>query len=1082
MKHRLLFFHLLAVVGILLVGTGDLWAGSTGKVNGVIRDASGQPLPGVNVVVKDVQRGAVTDADGYYAIIQVDPGRVTLTGSLVGYETVQVQDVQIIVDQTVTVNFTLKEAAVELGELVVIADRPLVEPDKTTSKYTVTLEETERILSMVRNTAEILQLQPGVAVDGSNRLRGSRVGGNISGGEVPWGSDVAYMVDGVRMNYNDGRGAGGSFRTVNRGAIQELSVLTGVTPAEFGNAQAGVVQIVTKEGGNQYNGWGEFRYEPAGKKHWGENVYDAPQHQDKMQWDNPDWLTERRPDISNDARLKELVGEPLHTREDYTEVSGWDAEANLSGPIGTNVSFVLTAKHSRLANPYPGSKQTGFYNDTNTFIPTGPDNLSLSGSFTFRPTQNLKLKLGGLYQGYEFWSNGVADPWIRTADSIPGVHRGLGDGGRDLFLPENWSAAGKRREREELQYLVVTHTLSPKTFYEVRVSRSRSKTDTIGVYQTTSTNNKGDANWFNVGRTAARYKVADRNRLGLKVDLTSQVTKGHLIKAGIDFMQRDIAMTLIANSSPADRHLMFVADKGQIGDGVRPYTINSYVQDKMEFEGMIVNLGLRMDAFNPNARRITHGGFRGSEMFRTYTRARDYAYQDGSIWSTNAPWHVVFSPRIGISHPITERAQFRFSSGVYLQWADLWFYFGEDFWVAGKSEDRDINGNGAIDETERYNNLETTYSGRNGSHLLRPAKTTAFEVGADWNFVSNYTAAITAYYRSEVEQFTWYPNEDWRGPRVTHLRYSRTLDNGAYGDTRGVELALRKQFSDNFSFNLSYNYQWASFTTGKRGNVVRRAYMDEDGVRAGAVNVAYTHPELGVRVPDVWVEWDAHPSGSEVPHMMSQEDIDFYAERANSRFESNSESLAYGNTLGTGEWDGPRPAEGATKDKGVYIITGGYSQLFLKPRSGDRRQYGSASMLASFPSDFDRGGAIVSAVLRNMRINLVTRIETGGLFLYSPPEGGVRPYRELAMDSRTDLALERTFAITSRVQTSLFLDVRNLFNQKDRTSPTNRNDYTYYGVDGPRPTDSTYLQYGDVRDRTYAHTPRLTQVGVRFNW
>ena len=1084
MKHRLLFFSFL-IVGFLFAGTGDLWAGSTGKINGVVRDASGQPLPGANVVIKGTQRGAVTDADGYYAIIQADPGRVTLTGSLVGYETVQVQDVLIIVDQTVTVNFSLKEAAVELGELVVIADRPLVEPDKTTSKYTVTVEETERLLSIVRNTSELLQLQPGVAVDGSNRLRGSRVGGPGSGySDVVWGSDVAYMVDGIRINYNDGRGAGGQFRTVNRGAIQELSVLTGVTPAEFGNAQAGVVQIVTKDGGNQYNGWGEFRYEPAGKKHWGMNVYDAPQHQDKMQWDNPNWLTERRPDLSLDNQtLAELAGEPLHIREDYTEVSGWDAEANLSGPIGTNVSFVATAKHGRLANRYPGSKQAGFYNDTNRFIPTGPDNLTLSGSFTFRPSPNLKLKLGGLYQGYEYWSDGVADPYIRTADSLPGLHRGLGNGGRDLFLPPDWSGAGKRMEREEMQYLVVTHTLSPKTFYEVRVSRSRSLTDTSGVYHATTVNNRGEANWFNTGRTAARWKVADRNRLGLKVDMTSQVTKGHLLKGGIEFMRRDIMMMIIANATPADRHLMFVADEGRFGEeGVKPYSINAYVQDKMEFEGMIVNLGLRMDAFNPNARRITHGSARGSEMFRRPTLARDYAYNEGSIWSTQAPWHVVFSPRIGISHPITERAQFRFSSGVYLQWADLWFYFGEDFWVAGKAEDRDVNGNGRIDDTERYNNLETTYSGRNGTHLLRPAKTTAFEVGADWNFVSDYTLALTAYYRSEVEQFTHYPNETWQGPRTSSIRYSRTLDNGAYGDTRGVELALRKQFSHNFSFNLSYNYQWASFTTGKRGNVIRNIYMDEEGVRKAAVNIAYTHPEFGVPVPDLWVEWDAHPSGSEVPRMMSQEDIDLIADRANSRYESATVNQAYGKTLGTGEWDGLRPLEGPTKDRGVYLLTGGYTQLFLKPRGGDRRQFGTASMLASFPADYERGGAIVSKVLRNMRINLVTRVETGGLFLYSPPEGGVRPYRELAMDSRTDLALERTFAMTARVQTSVFLDIRNLFNQQDRTSPTNRNDYTYYGVDGPRPTDSTYLQYGDVRDRTYAHTPRLTQVGVRFNW
>ena len=102
-----------------------------------------------------------------------------------------------------------------------------------------------------------------------------------------------------------------------------------------------------------------------------------------------------------------------------------------------------------------------------TTIPTDlsprvPDNLTLSGSFTFRPSPNLKLKLGGLYQGYEYWSDGVADPYIRTADSLPGVHRGLGNGGRDLFLPPDWSGAGKRMESEEMQYLVVTHTLSPK--------------------------------------------------------------------------------------------------------------------------------------------------------------------------------------------------------------------------------------------------------------------------------------------------------------------------------------------------------------------------------------------------------------------------------------------------------------------------------------------------------------------------------------------------------------------------------------------------------------------------------------------
>ena len=86
------------------------------------------------------------------------------------------------------------------------------------------------------------------------------------------------------------------------------------------------------------------------------------------------------------------------------------------------------------------------------------------------------------------------------------------------------------------------------------------------------------------------------------------------------------------------------------------------------------------------------------------------------------------------------------------------------------------------------------------------------------------------------------------------------------------------------------------------------------------------------------------------------------------------------------------------------------------------------------------------------------------------------------MDSRTDLAIEKTFNVTGRVQPTLFADVRNVFNQKDRTSPSNRNLWSYIGLDGPTPDDKNYLNYGDSRDRSYAHSPRLAQFGLRVNW
>lgn len=1091
MKRKLLIFGAVAAVTALLFGATELMAGTTGKMNGVVRDQAGEVLPGANVVIKELNLGSTADADGYYVIINIPPGTYTVTGSLIGYETVSQTGVLVTVDHTSTINYNLKETTLELGELVVTAGRPLVEPDKTTSKYTVSLEETERQLAAARNTSELLQLQPGVSVDGANRIRG----GNVDRGW--YGNDVAYVVDGVRMNYNDGRGRGGNFRDVARGAIQELSVLTGVTPAEYGNAQGGVVQIITKDGGSELNGWGEFRYEPSGKKHWGANVYDAPQHKDKVDWDDTKWINEKWPDLSGSIShplFKELGGSLIHVRTDYQDKLGWGAEGNLSGPIGDVGSFILTAKHGRFAATQPGAEESGFYDDRGR-LQLDPGNINMSGSFTFKPSANVKLKVGGMFLGWDWWSNGRPDPVnkSRATNTLPGVIRGMGNSGKDLFLPAKWSAAGQQEFKEELEYAVFTHTLSPRTFYEVRLARSRSQMDTVqGTYDTTKANHQDAASWFNIGRQAARWGLYDRQRLSFKVDLSSQLTKGNFVKTGIEMIYGGIDMIHRFDSSPGARGLLIIGKEGVIGEQVHPFFFNAYIQDKMEFQGMIVNLGFRMDTFTPNARQLTMGSMRGSEMFRWFTTARDWAYQEGSKWATDPPWHVRFSPRVGISHPITSRSQLRFSTGVFLQWADLWYYYGEDFWTESGGADLDINGNGKIDATERYNTFFTTYSGQNGLHMLQPTRTTAFEVGADWNFVSDYTGTLTAYYKNEVDFFTSYPNETWQGVRKSGIRYSRTLDNGAHGDIRGVELSLKKAFSHNFSFNLSYNYQWAQHSTGKLGNVIRNIYTDSATVALLARQVSFT--DGGVQVPGIWVDWDNGADGRRIPRFMSDADIELWGAQASARVRGTPNKGIPGGLLGTGTWDGLRPVpsslgDGAAWNKpnppgttGVQFLTGSYTTLFHRPKSGDRRNFGAAALLASFPDDFQFGHPVLGNLLKNIRINMTTRIQTGGLFNYAPPDGGIRYYRDRAMDSRTDVAVEKTFNVAGRVQPTLFMDLRNLFNQKDRSSPTNSNLYTYIGLDGPSPEDKNYLLYGDSRDRTFAHSPRLVHFGLRLNW
>ncbi len=144
------------------------------------------------------------------------------------------------------------------------------------------------------------------------------------------------------------------------------------------------------------------------------------------------------------------------------------------------------------------------------------------------------------------------------------------------------------------------------------------------------------------------------------------------------------------------------------------------------------------------------------------------------------------------------------------------------------------------------------------------------------------------------------------------------------------------------------------------------------------------------------------------------------------------------------------------------------------------------------PVGFRTGGFMLPGrsrprmVFGNFVLNGIGSLQyTGSSILMSQPETG-----GLVTEYALDGGMDRTFGSLRatgqeddrEVQPTLFLDMRNMFNQQDRTSPTNSTDYTYYGIRNPRPDDPNYVKYGDARDRVYAAAPRLVQVGLRMNW
>ena len=150
MSRKRWFWGFIALV--LTVGfVGVASAGTVGKISGTVVDEKGQPLPGVSVMIEGTKKGAVTSADGSYFILNVDPGVYKLAASLIGYQKATKTDVGVKADFTTELNFRLKEEAVQLGEMVVQAERPAVEVDKTVSKFVVDAKQISSI-SILKST------------------------------------------------------------------------------------------------------------------------------------------------------------------------------------------------------------------------------------------------------------------------------------------------------------------------------------------------------------------------------------------------------------------------------------------------------------------------------------------------------------------------------------------------------------------------------------------------------------------------------------------------------------------------------------------------------------------------------------------------------------------------------------------------------------------------------------------------------------------------------------------------------------------------------------------------------------------
>lgn len=506
-------------------------AQTTGKIAGRVIDAeTKEPLPNVNVTVPGTHFGAAADREGNFFILNIPPGVYSLRVQYVGYETQEAKNFRVSADLTTTVNFALRQVAIELAEIVVTENRTLVQTDLTASRSVINAATIE--VAPLKTFQDVLKTQAGFSTDaeGGLHLRGGRTG------------EIAFFIDGVPVSNPSEGGFGGVF---NNDAINELQVLSGTFNAEFGNAQSGVVHIITKEGSSEVSGKIEYTSAQLGP---------SPYRQQNA------IVKDRNPEVeTGPGQFAQLTYQPQRVSDRISVELPFTGTLNgyLSGPIPImqDLSFFFSGRYLNEDSQMPH----GFTLDRAYF-----------GKITYR-TSPLKLTT------FADVSRQHSQAYNHLFKYRPDLQRQLKQDNRRLGIS-------------------LTHVLSPAYFYTVNLSRAELKQNMFvpGMHPDSVLVRKLDSErMFVIGGSDLQSRSTTVTYT-IKTDFSYQYGAHHLLKAGFDLRLNDVRYNGIRPLTTGG--IILIIERVPTNYFQKPVELTVYAQDKIELGFLIANVGLRFDA------------------------------------------------------------------------------------------------------------------------------------------------------------------------------------------------------------------------------------------------------------------------------------------------------------------------------------------------------------------------------------------------------------------------------------------------------------------------------------------------------
>lgn len=588
-----------------IVFSSPVSADESGSVTGMVTDDAGQPLDFVAVQILDPSggsiAGAMSNVQGVFTISNIPPGTYTLKASLMGYD-LDRRSITVSPGPAVSVRLSLKQKVINVFKVNVYADKKPIDPTTSGTKYRTNKEQFDN--TPAEGLIPEIGLNPGIVLkEGEIHARGGR------------GGELQFQMDGLPINDPLNQGAV-SIATVS---ISESEIILGGMDAEYGNAQSGIVNIITQEGGDRFSG---------------EATY-----------------------------MTDDFGAPDKTYDNYDRVT-----IGMGGPTPfRNLTYYVSGEGT-WSDTYLSTGEVRERHQILDFISVGPrqsNELNYQAKLAWKPGPNYKLTLEMLrhsrkYDTYEHpWSRvGYVETRTDTIQDSGEIVTRYGRFNEEQEGP-NWvyynapEHTPNYTDESRIYKAVWTQTLSPGTFYTIKLGRSSNsflssvRDQLAWEYQGEYPDQWRDRINFQLSPYYATNgdvpTYSDRNTSvwTFKTDWTSQIGR-HKVKTGVEYRYNDLQNLQVNYPERVNGN----GELGLFRSQFHYYNPEGsfYAQDRWEYELMVINAGLRYDVFSI-----------GNQISASEVENR-----------VRSQW----SPRVGIAYPVTDRDVFSFHYGRFSQVPD----------------------------------------------------------------------------------------------------------------------------------------------------------------------------------------------------------------------------------------------------------------------------------------------------------------------------------------------------------------------------------------------------------------------------